>query len=93
MNDPTLVQADEVISGPRQAVYGDATTEFARIAQVWTALLGHPVRPVDVPLLLIGMKLVRSSVSPEHDDSWVDVCGYAALAARVASQTLGDSHE
>jgi hypothetical protein len=37
----------------------------------------------DVALLMIGMKLARLRHNPSHEDSWVDVAGYAACGMEV----------
>lgn len=82
MQDRTLAAAADIIDGARNATYGDAVEEFERIAKVWGVLLGIEMDPADVPRMMVAMKLVRSTHSPEHTDHWVDIAGYAALAAR-----------
>lgn len=87
MNDPILIAADSAINGPRNVAYGDAGTEFERIARIWSILIGTELDSTDVPRMLIAMKLVRSTVSPDHADHWVDIAGYAALAPRTIGMT------
>ena len=69
----------------RRAQYGDASTAMTAIADRWSATLGCKVTPAQVVLCLIDLKLVRLARDPAHEDSAVDVCGYAALLHEVAS--------
>ena len=60
----------------RVQVYGDPLDTFARIAQVWSGILGHTVQPTEVPLLMAGMKMVRAQVMPDYSDNSDDIDGY-----------------
>jgi len=53
------------------------------IAARWSVTLGRPVSPAQVVLCLIDLKLARLAHDPEHEDSRIDVAGYAALLAEV----------
>ena len=66
---------DELIT-ERRKVYGDPETGFIRIAQVWSGIIGHEIRPVEVPLMMAGMKLVRTQVCPDYSDNSDDITGY-----------------
>ena len=63
----------------RSTQYGDATGNMAAIATRWSATLGREVKPAQVVLCLLDLKLARLAHDPTHEDSAVDVCGYAAL--------------
>ena len=63
----------------RSAQYGDATGNMAAIAARWSGTLGHEISPAQVVLCLLDLKLARLAHDPTHEDSAVDVCGYAAL--------------
>ena len=69
----------------RRTQYGDARAAMAVLAARWSATLGHPVTPAQVILCLIDLKLARLAHDPSHEDSTVDVCGYAALLREVTS--------
>jgi Domain of unknown function (DUF6378) len=71
------------IIAERGAVYGDATTSMATVAQRWSITLGHPVAPAQVVLCLIDLKLTRLSHNPMHQDSVCDLAGYAAVLQEV----------
>ena len=76
-----LDEAGRLLSRDRNAVYGDALHDFRRIGEVWAAQLDlpNPLPPHTVAAMLCGMKLVRSQITPEHRDNWVDAAAYAAL--------------
>jgi len=63
----------------RSAQYGDASSNMAAIAARWSATLGRQITPAQVVLCLLDLKLARLARDPTHEDSAVDVCGYAAL--------------
>ena len=83
-----LAEADRLINGDRQADYGTPQENFARIAAIWTVILGHTVRPDQVALCMSGLKLARLANGP-HDDSYTDACGYMALAGELADADKG----
>ena len=56
--------------------WGDAIGTHVRIAQVWTGILDHKVEPVQVALMMEGLKLVRASINPDDPDSFHDAQGY-----------------
>ena len=70
----------------RSAQYGDASSNMAVIAQRWSATLGREITPAQVLLCLLDLKLARLAHDPTHEDSAIDVCGYAALL-RELNQT------
>ena len=69
----------------RSALYGDARTSMAAIATRWSVTLGHEITAAQVVLCLLVLKLARLAHDPAHEDSTVDVCGYAALLREVTS--------
>ncbi len=81
-----LNRASEMIDGARQDTYGDPAESFARAAQIWSAILGTPVSPAQVAMCLAGVKLSRLAHTHDHEDSWVDLAGYAAVGAEVAAR-------
>ena len=63
----------------RSTQYGDPAGNMAAIAARWSSTLGREVTPAQVVLCLLDLKLARLAHDPTHEDSAVDVCGYAAL--------------
>ena len=80
-----LDKAKEIINGARQENYGKPERNFNQIAIYWSVYLGHDVSATDVALMMVLMKLARLQNKPDHDDSWVDIAGYAANGAEIAT--------
>jgi hypothetical protein len=86
-----LEEAEAIIYGDRENTYGHPSKNLETIAQFWTsyvnaatndALGGMEFTPEDVALMMILVKTARLANTPNHRDSIVDICGYAALIER-----------
>jgi hypothetical protein len=71
----------------RSTQYGGAGGNMAAIAKRWSATLGREITPAQVVLCLLDLKLARLAHDPAHEDSAVDVCGYAALLRQIVNTT------
>jgi len=78
---------DEVIDRRRQ-VYGEPKDGFPRIAQVWSGILGHEVSALDVPLMLIGLKAVRTQITPDYSDNSDDIEGFLAIFRELVGEDM-----
>jgi len=67
----------------RRVEYGHSTENFEVIAQRWTLVLGTPVTPAQVALCLIDLKMARLRKDHTHQDSIIDLAGYAACLWEV----------
>ena len=76
-----LKEAEKLINGPRAKEYGDASLNHQRIADMWSVIFGIKVTVSMVYLAMIALKMSRIMNTPNHEDSWVDICGYGALGA------------
>ena len=74
-----LDKAKTLISGERAKDYGDAYLNHKRIAELWSPILDKDITVEQVYACMIAVKLSRLIETPDHEDSWVDICGYAAL--------------
>jgi Domain of unknown function (DUF6378) len=91
-----LQTAESLINGDRNAQYGDPNADFARTAAYWTVhvksvferqrLRGEEERidPHDVAIMMIQLKCSRLAWSPDKEDHWVDIGGYAGCGADCA---------
>jgi len=93
-----LETALKYTSQDRNAAHGDPEDNFAAIAAFWNAHLRtrYPwivsndggskdlLDATDVALMMAGMKAARLAFNPTHEDSWVDLAGYAACGMDVA---------
>ena len=77
----------EVIDG-REGVYGDPVEGMRRTAQIWSGILGTEVTPAQVPLMLMGYKLMRASVCADYSDNIDDVEGYGDIFKKVVGDDM-----
>jgi hypothetical protein len=78
-----LDRAKEVINGPREDSYGSPRDNHQRIADIWSAITGYKFTPEMVVMMMIGTKLARLRHKANHEDSWVDIAGYAGLGWEI----------
>ena len=83
--DEALSGAGELINGQRATDYGDAGTNFADIAKLWSPILGIEILPWQVALCMNQLKVARLLKTPSHEDSWMDGIGYLALGCELAT--------
>lgn len=89
--EETLDTAKNTVLHLRDQQYGNVTRrqQHERIAQVWSGILQHEVTGYQVALCMAGMKLIRAENAPAVTDSFVDICGYAAIAGEIAGIIAG----
>ena len=84
-----LDKVKDVVTGPREKEYGDKTENHARIAKLWNMWLtetkedGDAITPYDVATMMLMVKLARLMQSPGHQDSHIDIAGYAACMEEI----------
>lgn len=84
-----LSKAEAIISGQRQTVNGKPERSFEQIAARWSLTVGTTITAQQVALMMVDMKMVRAlqGVTTEgHDDHFVDMVGYVALAAELGDK-------
>lgn len=84
-----LDEAKSLTNGDRNSQYGEPIDDFTRIADALNALgykapHGKVMMPHDVSVIQSVVKLSRITNSPQKNDSWVDLAGYAAVGGEVA---------
>lgn len=67
------------IVNERAATYGDVHEMYTRSAHAVSAVLGVEVLPWQVPLIMVGLKLVRTSITPDYSDNSDDIDGYVDI--------------
>ena len=82
--DDLVEMANDIRNGARLEDYGDVKESHDRIAQGWSVLLGVTVETADVARCMTWLKLVRSTSSPEKEDSYADMANYAVIAGALA---------
>lgn len=63
--------------------YGDPEDSFSRIASMWSGYLDTEVTASDVANLMVMLKVARNAEGQYHEDSWIDIAGYAECGARL----------
>lgn len=89
-----LNKAREVVTSARNVSYGEPQDDFACTSEFWesyiariTQVRGYPeIRPSDVPVMMILLKISRLAQTPGDADHWVDIAGYCAIGAECASE-------
>lgn len=78
----------------RNLEYGLPSSDFSRAAEMLTALFSdRPSRkfnPWDIAVIQILVKLSRIQASPEKQDHWIDIAGYAACGYEAFSESAND---
>lgn len=89
-----LEEAKMCICHDRQNQYGSPEDSFAAIANYWSIYLLNSKKIVgaittkDVALMMVLLKIARAEGHAHHADNYVDMAGYAALAAELAQNEL-----
>lgn len=83
-----LNRANKVIHGERQDMYGKPESNLGFIADLWTIYLAKLITAEDVALMMGLFKIARCKTGVGTEDSFVDACGYLALAGEMASERL-----
>jgi hypothetical protein len=84
MREHILMQAKRIVEGSRDEDYGTPERNFGRIANLWTNYTGRVFTETDVAVMMILLKVSRIKESPDREDHWIDIAGYAACGAEVS---------
>lgn len=85
-----LDAAKEAVAG-RGLNYGRLEDNFQRIANRWNVHLRNAygiaieISPASVAIMCADIKIARLENQPAHLDSWIDLAGYAACGAEIAT--------
>lgn len=88
-----LETAKNIVNGDRQENYGNPENNFKNISELWTTYFNmakntedwYDITPTDVANMMILMKMARLINKPDHEDSWVDMAGYASNGCEIAT--------
>ena len=78
-----LATADEIVNGARNESYGNPEDNFSRIANFWSTYLKTDITAHDVAIMMILLKIARTSTGDGSMDNYVDIAGYAACAGEI----------
>lgn len=83
MSGEAMLRHAASVVAERREIYGEPAAAMATVARRWSITLGRPVTPAEVVLCLIDLKLARLGHDPGHQDSILDIAGYAAVLQEV----------
>ena len=75
-----LDRAKSLLYTERWDSYGDPKIMVRKIAQIWGAILGHPVSERQVTLMMAGLKLARDTAKAD-DENLSDGAAYLEMAS------------
>jgi len=79
----TLKTAADLVGGDRNASHGDMTENHQNIASLWEGYLGVSIKPHDVAVMMCLLKIARTKSGRTNPDDYVDLAGYAGIAAEI----------
>lgn len=89
-----LEEARRCVCGQREQNYGSPEDVFGMIAKLWSVYLETTIGPEDVAIMMIMLKIARLTGSEyQSEDSWVDIAGYAACGAEIATKGINCSDQ
>ena len=68
--------------------YGPVGPNIERVAAMWSAYLGVPIKAHDVAWMMVLMKCSRSRVDPNHLDNYEDAHGYVDIAMQLRNREM-----
>ena len=78
-----LEYAKEIVCHDRDEAYGKPENNFGTIAELWSAYLGTEIKPIDVAMMMIMLKMSRVKNGKLKDDNFIDIAGYSACACEM----------
>lgn len=85
-----LDEAKEIRSGSRESDYGDAVSNFDRIAKMASYISGKKLSPFDCVSVQIAVKLSRQGYKKKRDNM-VDLAGYADIMQQIIDRDEQES--
>ena len=84
-----LEQAKKLISKNREEQHGDAYKNHSQIADLWSVFLDDKLKPFkeinagDVALMMVLLKISRSTMGEFNKDDYLDGSAYMAIAGEL----------
>ncbi len=82
-----LNEAVRCVCADREQQYGSPKNNFSLIARLWREYLdtSKPITAHDVAMMMALLKIARIATGKFKEDSYVDACGYLAVAGEIAN--------
>ena len=83
MSGEAILRHAATVVAERSRAYGAPAGSMELLAKRWSITLGRTVTPAQAVMCLIDLKLTRLAHDPHHQDSILDIAGYAAVLHEV----------
>ena len=83
MSGEAMLRHAATVVAERSRAYGAPAGSMELLAKRWSITLGLTVTPAQAVMCLIDLKLTRLAHDPHHQDSILDIAGYAAVLHEV----------
>ncbi len=83
MSGEAMLRHAATVVAERSRAYGAPAGSMELLAKRWSITLGLTVTPAQAVMCLIDLKLTRLAHDPNHQDSILDIAGYAAVLHEV----------
>ena len=83
MSGEAMLRHAATVVAERSRAYGAPAGSMDLLAKRWSITLGRTVTPAQAVMCLIDLKLTRLAHDPHHQDSILDIAGYAAVLHEV----------
>lgn len=70
--------------------YGHPAINHQRIASMWSVFLEYPIKAEQVAICMALVKIARLVETPDHEDSYLDLVAYGAIAGQLANMDWED---
>lgn len=89
----TLLEAHDLITGPRQQAYSHPADDYSKVVEIFKSFTGVALSPTQAILFMVAVKMARIRTNLDRDntlhrDSLVDAQGYLGCLA-AAHDHLG----
>ena len=83
MSGEAMLRHAATVVAERSRAYGAPAGSMELLAKRWSITLGRTVTPAQAVMCSIDLKLTRLAHDPHHQDSILDIAGYAAVLHEV----------
>ena len=83
MSGESMLRHAATVVAERSRASGAPAGSMELLAKRWSITLGRTVTPAQAVMCLIDLKLTRLAHDPHHQDSILDIAGYAAVLHEV----------
>jgi hypothetical protein len=74
----------------RSRTHGHYDLTLLRTSKLWADYLEREIDPMDVAICMALLKIARIMETRSHDDNWIDLVSYCAIAGELAVKDWHD---